>query len=200
MKNKLFTVLLTIGVTAAATFIFTITACNNKSEGIDKTVPDNQGTNCNEIAKFNTSLLHPVNKAIQDINYFYTKCQNTVDSNGNPAFTPVSCFTVRAQDLCIALGLPDTVFTFKYVRAYIGYSADSNRFKLYFVPVLGGCLANNDAGNDILINSNGIPDTTNSLSALTNNLYVLDLITPCPSVCPKNNIIYQGGGPNSLKK
>ena len=204
MKNKLFTVLLTIGVTAAVTFIFTIISCNNKQEADSaKSSKQNISENdlgCDSQAMFTQKLLYPVNSAIADINNFYTKCATTLDQNGKPIFSPVHCFTVRAQDLAIAMGIPISApFNFKYARVYIGYNAAIDSFKLFFVPVQGGCLATGKGGTDILIGSNGAPGF-DSVSGKANGLNVLDLVAPCPSFCPENSILCTDCTPNSLKK
>ena len=124
-----------------------------------------------------------------------------MNPNGIHSFNEIKCFTVRAQDLLMAMGIDYSQLNLPYshVRAYLGYHLGS--FKLFFVPVQGASLCAKpvaQGGADIMLDTLGNPDTLQNVA--NNSLRVLDLNVPCPNVCPNNSILNSNSGSNSLKK
>lgn len=153
---------------------------------------------------------YPVAQAVQDIITF----QNNVDSiysvyeraiQGLPIRKPASGlpqgftkgllgYTINSEDLINSLGVVyDTVgdsvrSTYHAVRVYIGFSIDSQRYKMFVVPVSSitdpVCKCSN-TGKDYLFRpikqGDYIVDT--SLTPDLNQDVVMDLISPCPTIC-----------------
>ena len=192
MKNKLFTFLLTIGVTAAVTFIFTSTACNNKNDEKKSDAKSNvrQADSCSNI-----QVLYPASSAQQDIAGFQN-LWNSLNSAGNlKTFNQIESFTVRAKDLIMAMGMDTSNLSsmlYDHVRVYLGYNQQNNAFKLFFVPVTGASICNDQPGNDVMIGSNGLPSPppAGGYAPGLQGLNVLDLNKPCPSLCDRSSVLF----------
>lgn len=162
MKKINFILVITFGVLLCF-------ACNNQPEEkeVDATKPI--------VTEIPPAILVPVTEAAGNIQNYIRMCDSLLNDH-----VPVVAFTTRAADLLAALGLSDTLekhCNFNHVRAYLGID-DQNKFKLYFVSVSGATLSANYGGEDV-----PTPGTPPNLIPS-----VLDLNTPCPQVCPVNNI------------
>lgn len=136
-----------------------------------------------------SSLLVPAALAKEDIADFDSIA--TITLNGNNIHKslstqiPVKAFTIRAEDLLLAMGISDyiNIDACNDIRVYMGFNEPENQFKLYVVPVVFGSHAT-EAGRDAFLNNKGdianlLPCSTDS----TTGLYVLDLNAPCPNLC-----------------
>jgi hypothetical protein len=141
-------------------------------------------------------VLSPLKTAKDDIRAFVKLCQDSLGT------VPIRGYTIRAEDLLDALGLPpslvdsnfngDTVN--RHVRVYMGYRktgppADTG-FKLFIVPVNGANISGNDpaawkAGIDLMLDSNGKAIKRGTQKGAAEDEYVLNLIAPCPKTCPE---------------
>jgi hypothetical protein len=162
---------------------------------------------CNNDVKTNDNDKKPINKTplttllVPDSTV--TKDIRTFDSLSKAhGFDSINAYTIRAEELIAAMGIdpnsikPDTSNSFKkiftHVRVYPAYRAGA--FKLYVVPVEGADLSASPqkGGYDMVFDKNGkILRRKSGKFALRgadgDNGYEMDLIAPCPNVCPENN-------------
>jgi hypothetical protein len=148
-------------------------------------------------------VLSPLKTAKNDIQTFVALCKDSL------GVVPVNGYTIRAEDLLDALGLPpslvdsnfngDTVS--RHVRIYLGYRDQGSPaevgFKLFIVPVNGANLSGNDntwkAGRDLMLDSNGNVIKRGPQKGIEEDEYVLDLNAPCPKTCPDGSPLYIPG-------
>jgi hypothetical protein len=164
-----------------ATVILALGACNN---GKNDPPSDEPVYPVSEVLCLTDS-------ARTDVEYFDALCKTFVRDTlrGAPPVehAPIKAFTIRAEDLFAALGMPDTNIKplYTHARVYLAYRIDVG-FKLYVVPVEGADLNSGNAGTDVLIDSTGHANPNSEL-----NKYVLDLNAPCPSICDQNSPLMQ---------
>ncbi len=110
---------------------------------------------------------------------------------GTPLWAPpVNAFTIRAEDLLGALGMPqgfaDSAFCkYKNARVYLGFDPIAKTFKLFVLPVKNANLNSNPmiGGEDVFVDSTGNPIDRSLIKNASQTQYVMDLNAPCPNTC-----------------
>ena len=197
--NNLLKTLLVIVITAGLTFFITKSFYYKNATG-------KKGMQA-PTTQFGTTSIdtYSVTTAANDVKMGMALYQSILDSDKNMTKmerekSKISAYTVNAEDLICALGLPIKELdncVYKKIRVYLGYHIDtsaghSQGFKLFVVPVCTTC--NQDtihcdsvAGCDLFfdyVNGNLSINTNPRLGS-----YVMDLNVPCPSLCdPKSQI------------
>ena len=115
------------------------------------------------------------------------------DSDFKQMSPPIKAYTLRAEDLLLALGLDPKKITpqYPYVRVYLGYSRKPKDgrtpgFRLYLNPVIGADLNRKPhlGGKDVFLDSLGHAIVSGNLGkSQSPTPYVLDLNAPCPNTC-----------------
>lgn len=133
-----------------------------------------------------SSLLISDSEAQIDIQNFQKKLKNE---------GAIKSFTIRAEDLLAAMNIDitknvDTSYMFRHMRVYPAYNETNGEYKLYFYPVKGADLRATPrkiGGFDWVFNQQGTrisPKSSTNFKSGNGVGYGLDLVTPCPQVCP----------------
>lgn len=119
----------------------------------------------------------PLDSATQAIHRYDSICEKYL------GVIPIRAYTIRAQDLTQALGLPDTIrCAYDHVRVYLGMDK-RNQFKIFFTPVINASLNPDDmqAGTDVILGH---------IDSDPHSGYVLDLNAPCPTTCDQTSPLF----------
>lgn len=139
-------------------------------------------------------VLYAADTAIGNIYCFDTLCESHLGDS-----IPIRSFTIRSIDLLTALGIPADSARYQHARVYLAFNNCTNDFKLFIVPVDSADLDAGIVGNDILLDStgHGVPPKNHKqyTPAELHSKYVLDLNTPCPSICDINSPLYIQNNP-----
>jgi hypothetical protein len=143
----------------------------------------------NEIAASEnvSNALYPVNTAITNIQYYNSLVQQC---SGN--YVKARAFTIRSEELLAAMGMSPAIAgtkdcVYKHIRVYLAYDSLGGP-QLFIVPVEGANLAVNEGGKDVFLDRTGAA-VTNPGSYKPEDLYVLDLIAPCPATCDLTSLL-----------
>ncbi len=168
---------------AAILCVMTMIACNNsKDEALNEGRPAPVPLD---------SLLVPKGQAMVNIAYFDSLSSKKLSD------IPIKAYTIRSQELLVAMGLDSSLISkviYNNIRVYLAYQPTGEKqgtpgYKLYIVPVIG---ANLDAyppigGKDVMLDKNGKGIKPELLGNYADgDQYVLDLNTPCPNTCAIN--------------
>jgi len=167
-------------LTAAVLCAITMTACKK---------PENDTVKETSVPL--STLLIPKDSAIADIDSYDLLCRKTLGD------VPVRAYTIRSQELLVAMGLDSALLnkaTYKNIRVYLAYqpkaqNGSTGSFKLFVVPVEGANLDVSPAigGKDVMLDKNGHGIKPSELAGYPNDdQYMLDLNTPCPNTCASN--------------
>lgn len=126
-------------------------------------------------------VLYSLDSAVADVESFDSL--NIINRDDS---IQAKSFTIRAEDLLGAMGMPATladskICVYKHIRVYLAYR-ETVGFKLFLVPVNGADLNKDVPGKDILLDSTGAP-IVDPAKHLLEKQYVLDLNAPCPKTC-----------------
>jgi hypothetical protein len=186
MKMKKITQLL------AFTLIFTVIACNNETKKVEESP-------INDVPL--TELLVPDTIANNDIDTFHVINEMAIKSLGDQtmpdSLTTINAYTIRAEELLAAMGIDSNLVKgkigYNHIRVYPAYRKGIG-FKLYIYPVEGADLSKGIGGYDMVFDKNGKITRRKKGKPYwlqgadgDGDGYGLDLIAPCPVVCPENN-------------
>ena len=136
-----------------------------------------------------SAVVYPLDSARID-----TTCYDSVNRHHWNGVVPIKAYTIRAEDLLGALGIPakyadSSITQYKHARVYLGFRKGKG-FKLFIVPVLGADLSDSipKGGIDVYLNKQGLPIPPDSLKFYSaDDEYVLDLNAPCPNTCAETS-------------
>jgi hypothetical protein len=168
MKNSFYTF----------SFLITILSCG-PSEQKDSAVPETEAVVVADYAL-------AIDSAVTYIHNFEKQWKNFTNKQPNDSIPlPLKAFSVRAEDLMEALGLPESEAKkakYHHARFYLAMD-NNNRFRLLITPV-------DDNNKDIILNGPYVP--TGSMvgtQASESGSYVLDFNQPCPKTCDETSVL-----------
>jgi hypothetical protein len=173
----------------AALSLFATAACDHQPSGASANTGNEQPHNIRQV-------LVRADSAQAEMDSFASLCKHVLDT------LPVKGYTIRAEDLFAAMGMPARFVDsaqFPHIRVYIGFTKDST-FKLFILPVDGANLSGRDktkwvGGRDMFLNDTGGILRDVPKSKLTDSEYVVDLNAPCPNTCSTNSALEDGVKP-----
>jgi hypothetical protein len=145
--------------------------------------------NFNEVAASEnvSNALYPASIAHANTEYY-----NSLVQQCGGDYVKARAFTIRSEELLAAMGMSPAIAgtkdcVYKHIRVYLAYDSLGGP-KLFIVPVDGANLAVNEGGKDVFFDRTGTA-VTNPGSYKPEDLYVLDLIAPCPATCDLTSLL-----------
>jgi hypothetical protein len=104
---------------------------------------------------------------------------------------PIRSYTIRAEDLVEAMGIPHECAEqakYKDIRVYLGIDGQ-NKFRLLLTPVEGADIEHGVAGDDVILDGQFVSGNNPSGDMQTGR-YVMDFTGPCPNSCSSSSPLY----------